>query len=89
MHCTPRDVIIIIFRLLLFCSFQIFWHVSNIFQTHIHFEIILVSPILHGNGFCRIHGELNKMRYVTKKWLFDSVEWLFNRKRGTHIDEKL
>ena len=41
-----------------------------------------------------LYGELkisveNRTRYVTKKWLFDGIEWLFYRICGTHIDEKL
>ena len=59
------------------------------FQVFYRLIIIMVSLMLHGKAICRIHEELNKMRYVTKKWLFDSIEWLFNGKRGTRIDKIL
>ena len=38
--------------ILLFCSVQILWHVSDVFWTHIEIEIILVSPMLHEKGIC-------------------------------------
>ena len=36
------------------------------FQVFYRLIIIMVSLMLHGKAICRIHEELNKMRYVTK-----------------------
>ena len=44
---STSTIITFVNVILLFCSFQILWHVSDVFWTHTEFEIILVSPMLH------------------------------------------